>query len=505
MAVVPIQILRSNTSSQPASLLGGQLAYTSVTDTLWIGSPNSSIISIGGIRTPGTLVANQSLVANSTMGINRVYAANVDVSVLNANGLAGTIGYVLTSGGGVSNTYWAAPVPSVNTNAQYIWSNTHIFSNLVTFSSNLNIGNSSVGISANSSSFIFQNLTSQLLLNPSSFVIGNSSVNTSTNSSSFFSGNSTFYAWGNSIGDYITSPIGTTSISSGQITVNANATSLLQVGNSSVFTTVNSTSFSGTSNNSLYLGGTPVTAFIQNNFSGALTGNVSLNGTNTSITSNVSMTGTIFSAPSTSASFQNVTVSGNVVVSGTLVTVSSQSLLVNNHFIELGEFNTSTDTLDVGIFSPAGNSTSTWYSGFARIAGKSSNTNPWFMFYGSNTNPNTSLTIDTTSNTQIGTVQAYLAPFGVGGAFYVNSTSIGITANSTLSASIIANNLTLSSALSVFSGGTGIKNYAAGDLLYAATANPSTLSNLSAGSNGSILQIVNGIPSWATSLDSGTF
>ena len=51
-------------------------------------------------------------------------------------------------------------------------------------------------------------------------------------------------------------------------------------------------------------------------------------------------------------------------------------------------------------------------------------------------------------------------------------------------------------------GGTGFSTYAAGDLIYASATN--TLSKLSAASNGQILQLVSGVPTWGD-LDGGTY
>ena len=51
-------------------------------------------------------------------------------------------------------------------------------------------------------------------------------------------------------------------------------------------------------------------------------------------------------------------------------------------------------------------------------------------------------------------------------------------------------------------GGTGFSTYATGDLIYASASN--TLSKLSAGSNGQVLQLVSGVPAWAD-LDGGTY
>jgi hypothetical protein len=48
MANTVIQILRSYTNTAPANLADGELAYSFVSNTLFIGTANSQIIQIGG-------------------------------------------------------------------------------------------------------------------------------------------------------------------------------------------------------------------------------------------------------------------------------------------------------------------------------------------------------------------------------------------------------------------------------------------------------------------------
>ena len=169
--------------------------------------------------------------------------------------------------------------------------------------------------------------------------------------------------------------------------------------------------------------------------------NFVVNTTAVSIGSNVSLTGATISGTSTDLTIRNATVQGNLVVAGSVTSVNTQSLVVNDNIIELADNNTTLDTVDSGWFSPAGNSTSVWYSGIVRQAAKSSNNNPYFWIFGSNTNPNTSTTIDTTANSVTGTLQAYLVPYGTGGAFVANSSTVLITANSTVSVNVTANNV----------------------------------------------------------------
>ena len=102
-----IQIKRSATTAIPSSLGDGELAYTSNGDILYIGAPDGSntVTAISGKRYPGTLTANQALVANSTSGIDKVIVANLQPTGIYANGALGTSGQVLSSNG--TGVYWA--------------------------------------------------------------------------------------------------------------------------------------------------------------------------------------------------------------------------------------------------------------------------------------------------------------------------------------------------------------------------------------------------------------
>ena len=75
-----IQIKRSANTATPSTLEFGEVAWSSNGGTLHIGREDgntSNVVAIGGVRTPGTLTANQALVANSTSSINEIKAANV--------------------------------------------------------------------------------------------------------------------------------------------------------------------------------------------------------------------------------------------------------------------------------------------------------------------------------------------------------------------------------------------------------------------------------------------
>ena len=75
-----IQIKRSANTATPTALEFGELAWSSNGQVLSIGREDGDTanrVAIGGTRTPGTLTANQALVANSTSSINEIKAANV--------------------------------------------------------------------------------------------------------------------------------------------------------------------------------------------------------------------------------------------------------------------------------------------------------------------------------------------------------------------------------------------------------------------------------------------
>jgi hypothetical protein len=100
-----IQIKRSLTSAAPGSLANGEFAYTANGDILYLGS-NGVVVPIGGKRVPGTLTANQALVANSTSSINEIRTALANVGSVYANGSLGTAGQILASNG--TGVYWTA-------------------------------------------------------------------------------------------------------------------------------------------------------------------------------------------------------------------------------------------------------------------------------------------------------------------------------------------------------------------------------------------------------------
>jgi len=112
MANNKIQIKRSVANGTVTGLSNGELAFTQAGNTLHIGLPDGSgVLRIGGAMVPGTLTANQALVANATSGIDKVIVANLVPTSVWANGSAGTDGQLLTSNGSV--VYWKTPTAVV--------------------------------------------------------------------------------------------------------------------------------------------------------------------------------------------------------------------------------------------------------------------------------------------------------------------------------------------------------------------------------------------------------
>jgi hypothetical protein len=507
-----IQIKRSSANAVVSGLSSGELAFTQASNTLWIGSPlDSTAIPITGARYPGTLTANQALVANATSGIDKVIVANLVPTQITANGGAGSSGYLLASGAS-GNVYWVDP-GTIETKPD--GSNTYVQYN----------NSGALGASAN---FTYNNATEILYVSNSVATIHISGNNNNTNITTNYGsvngaiGISTDLNVGVTAGGNISAPgtatinIGTTTINSIFYSATANNSNNFGGDSYATFTgyiTGNSgTAYTNAMSDSLSRNGTYTgnnifqgtnTAFQSNvYFSGAKT---YIAGTNTYITSNVTISSANIDATSATIRVQDAIVSGNLSVSGTVSFINTQQLVVNDNIIELASNNngssTFSDSVDAGLYVPTGNTLVSYYSGIARIAGSSSNTNPYFRLFSTDTNPNTSITIPGTKTT--GTLEAYIATYGVGGALIANATNIAITANSSVNVAITANTLSLATALAATSGGTGRGSYTSGDILVANSGNILSVLALNT-TSGYVLQS-NGTALVYDILDGGTF
>jgi hypothetical protein len=114
------------------------------------------------------------------------------------------------------------------------------------------------------------------------------------------------------------------------------------------------------------------------------------------------------------------------------------------------------------------------------------------LIIGNGTNSATRLGIGTNGYvlTSNGTTAAWQA--STGGVTSFQTSLSGLTPSTSTTGAV-----TLAGTLGATSGGTGQSTYATGDVLYASATN--TLSKLTAGTNGYVLTLASGIPTWAAS------
>lgn len=262
---------------------------------------------------------------------------------------------------------------------------------------------------------------------------------------------------------------------------------------SSTLNVVGATTVNGalTVNNTAALGNTTITGFANVSSTLQVSGNASF-AQNASVTGHLSV-----------GTFQtgDATISGNLTITGTLTTVSANNITVTDPLIQLASNNTTSDVLDIGFFGSyeAGDAGNHEHTGLFRDA---SDSGVYKLFQ--NLEPSPTTTVDTANNTfQIAMLQAFLKTGGAGASGLIaNATTIALTANSTLNVAIVANTLSLSTALPGTSGGTGLASFTAEDILVANSSNG--FKALAKGSEGTVLQISSGVVAYTT-LDGGTF
>lgn len=114
-----IQIKRSESTATPGSLANGELAFSAASNVLFIGMQNT-VVPIAGGRAPGTLVANQAIVTNSSSLIDTIKVGNTGTNVTTntsgiflANGTSNTKLTIPSSAEWTSGSYW------LNANGQW--------------------------------------------------------------------------------------------------------------------------------------------------------------------------------------------------------------------------------------------------------------------------------------------------------------------------------------------------------------------------------------------------
>jgi hypothetical protein len=191
----------------------------------------------------------------------------------------------------------------------------------------------------------------------------------------------------------------------------------------------------------------------------------------------------------------NVSIDGTLTVSGNLVTQNVQSIIVSDPLIYLAGNNYSSDLVDIGLAANYNDGVTNRHTGLFR----DHTDGIWKLF--------TNLTQELSGNNDINTGDASyrtatLVAYLASGALSTNTTAVDITANSTVAVSIVANTLSLSTALPGTSGGTGLASYTAEDILVANSSNG--FRKLGIGTSGYVLQS-NGSALVYDVLDGGTF
>lgn len=501
-----IQIKRSVSTATPPTLARGELAYTSNGEILYIGSPNGNNVNIpiAGPRYPGVLTANQALVANATGYIDEIKTANLTIRSISANGVFSPgAGYLLSVDSG-GNTFWLEQgAVSINTDAQYVWTNTHTFSANITLGANVGISaNGTFGLGgqvlhSNGSAVYWANTTADI----TEVVAGDGLTgggNTGAVTLNIGQGNG-IAVEADSIRVQQANGI---AVDAGGVRVDGGST--LTVNNSGVHVNTNLAITSLTTTGDVTIDG-------NTQLGNAATDVVSLIAT---VNSNIIPTSNLtYSLGNTShwwsnlhangiyadsgLFYGNLTVNGNIIVSGNLVTQNVSSVIVSDPLLYLAGNNYLSDLVDIGFvgnYSPDGSVQ--LHTGLFRDA---SDGGKWKLFAGSEQELSGENLINTAANGYTtGTLQTLLDS----GGLQTNSTSVSITANSQVTVELIANTLSLSSPLLANSGGTGFSSYTVGDIIVANSS--STFTKLGLGSAGYVLQS-NGTALVYDTLDGGEF
>ena len=570
MANNRIQIKRSSTTianTSSPTLANGEFAFTQNGNSLWIGLPDGTAnMRVGGQMVPGTLTANQALVANATSGIDKVIVANLVPTQVYANGSLGTGGWVLASGA-AGNVYWINPstfsTSAAGANTQIEFNDSGAFgadANLTfdkstvkfTVNGTISAGSGTSNSVVNTSVFTIQTPTTSANLSASGLTVGIAVHNASAMAvgSNAVHNASAFYISGNTT----TAPTATLSGTSLQIGNNSiTGAPQIVLANSAGNTTINTTSIAITNS-------TPYTFFSANTSRIAIGNAVAIvaNGGIGTASQVLASNGTgVYWADNANGTVTSIA-TGNGVTGGTITGSGTISVVANNGIVA----NTS------GLFAKAANGISVDSSGINVVGsnGITSNTSGLFLATGSTLTNNTSglfvnttlsiqdltlagnltingtlTTVDTTNlqvkdglikladqNTTTDTIDVgFYGQFGNAtitqytGLFRKASDGVyrlftGLQAEPTTTVNVAGTGyalanlqlgaLTLTNPLLTTSGGVGVNTYAKGDILIAGAINPTSLTQLNIGTDGYVLQAnsTTGLPVWGT-LDGGTF
>jgi len=437
-----ILIKRSTANAVVTGLSNGELAFTQAGEKLFIGAPDGSgVIAIGGAHNPGVLTANQALVANSTSGIDKIIVANAAVTAIYANGSVGTDGQFLTSNGSVA--YWSSA--TTTTNLTYS-------SNATTVTVASSNGDDAVILAANSTVAGVISAADQSKLDGISEGAANGTV--------------TSVATGDGLSGGPITTTGTIAVVANN-GISANASGIFAVGANGI--SVDASGINVVAGDGLVANTTGVHVGAANGIS--VTADAV--GVTTGSTLTVNTSGIHVN---TSLSITDLTLSGNLIVNGTLTTIDTDNVTIEDSLIQLARNNTSTDSLDIGLFGAYG-ATGTKYSGAFRDAtdGK------WKFFTGLEALPDT--TVDTANASYaVATLVANL-----------ESANVVITGGS----------ITGITDLAVADGGTGRSTFTTNGVIFGNGTDGLLVTD--AGTDGQVLQAnSSGVPVFAD-LDGGTF
>lgn len=190
----------------------------------------------------------------------------------------------------------------------------------------------------------------------------------------------------------------------------------------------------------------------------------------------------------------NLEVGGDLIVTGNLVTVNTSSLIVQDPLIYLAGNNYASDLVDIGFVGNYFDGSTQRHAGVIRHA----DNEEFYIFDNYALEPNTNVIDILDPSFRLASLNTYLKS----GALQSNSTTVSVTANSTVSVSLTANTLSLSTALAGNSGGTGINSVTNNAILVGNASNGYT--QLTLGASGYVLQS-NGTALVYDILDGGSF
>ena len=267
-----------------------------------------------GQRAVWSIFAN-SITSSFSVSTPSIFNGNITLGqvALSSNGSTGTAGQILSSNG--SATYWASPgAASVNTAAQWAWTNTHSFSANVTFTGN------GIGISTNTGAIYLGGIAD------ANWKIGRNT------------GVVTKWKYTNNTIDIVTANSNLEGMAIGLVSGNSYfetgylgtfIASNVTIGNTTSNATINSTSFSGTANNSTNFNGVSyatLTGSITSNASAAYTNAVAY--TDTKIgTANTAITGNAATAYTNAVSYVDTKIgTANSAITGNAATAYTNAV-----------------------------------------------------------------------------------------------------------------------------------------------------------------------------------